>query len=46
MPISFSLDEQNRIMLITGPNTGGKTVTLKVAGLMTYYGIICYTYTC
>lgn len=34
VPISFSLDEQNRIMLITGPNTGGKTVTLKVAGLL------------
>lgn len=34
VPITFSIDEKNRIMLITGPNTGGKTVTLKVAGLL------------
>ncbi|VWL85494.1 endonuclease MutS2 [Oceanivirga miroungae] len=35
VPLSFSLLEDQRIMLITGPNTGGKTVTLKVAGLLT-----------
>lgn len=34
VPISFSIDEKTRLMLITGPNTGGKTVTLKVAGLL------------
>lgn len=34
VPLTFSIDENSRIMLITGPNTGGKTVTLKVAGLL------------
>ena len=34
VPISFSIDEKSSLMLITGPNTGGKTVTLKVAGLL------------
>lgn len=34
VPISFSIDEKSSLMLITGPNTGGKTVTLKVAGLI------------
>ncbi|CAM3448080.1 endonuclease MutS2 [Pseudostreptobacillus hongkongensis] len=34
VPISFELDENDKIILITGPNTGGKTVTLKVAGLL------------
>jgi DNA mismatch repair protein MutS2 len=34
VPISFALNADQRCMLISGPNTGGKTVTLKTAGLL------------
>ncbi len=34
VPVSFGLDPINRTLLITGPNTGGKTVTMKTAGLL------------
>ncbi len=34
VPLSFELNEQRRCLLISGPNTGGKTVTLKTAGLL------------
>jgi DNA mismatch repair protein MutS2 len=34
IPVSFNLDEPQRTLLISGPNTGGKTVGLKTAGLL------------
>ena len=34
VPTNLTLDEDTFTVLITGPNTGGKTVSLKTAGLM------------
>lgn len=34
MPISLTLDERCRTLLISGPNTGGKTVSMKTVGLL------------
>lgn len=33
IPVTLKLDEQSRILVISGPNAGGKTVTMKTIGL-------------
>lgn len=33
-PQSISLDQNNRIIVISGPNAGGKSITLKTVGLL------------
>ena len=36
VPLDIELDERKRILLISGPNAGGKSVCLKTVGLLQY----------
>ncbi|MFO7935063.1 MAG: Smr/MutS family protein [Bacteroidales bacterium] len=36
VPLTFHLEGKNRILLISGPNAGGKSVCLKTVGLLQY----------
>ena len=43
VPVTFNVSSSMRVIAITGPNTGGKTVTLKsvgLAALMSKYGLL------
>ncbi len=35
IPLNFELGERFRMLIVTGPNTGGKTLALKTIGLLT-----------
>jgi DNA mismatch repair protein MutS2 len=35
-PLTITLNSENRILLVSGPNAGGKSVTLKTLGLLQY----------
>jgi len=36
VPLNIFLDKNNRILIISGPNAGGKSVCIKTAGLLQY----------
>ncbi|MDE7081429.1 MAG: Smr/MutS family protein [Muribaculaceae bacterium] len=36
VPLSLTLDNEHRILIISGPNAGGKSVTLKTVGVVQY----------
>ena len=35
-PLTITLNSENRILLVSGPNAGGKSITLKTLGLLQY----------
>jgi DNA mismatch repair protein MutS2 len=39
VPVSFKLDNEHPVMIISGANAGGKTVVLKTAGLLSLMGL-------
>ena len=44
VPLDITLDPQTRILVISGPNAGGKSICLKTVGLLQYMlqcGICC-----
>ena len=36
VPLDITLEGENRILIISGPNAGGKSVCLKTVGLLQY----------
>ncbi|MDR2867314.1 MAG: Smr/MutS family protein [Acholeplasmatales bacterium] len=40
VPISLTMEAKNKVLIISGPNTGGKTAALKLVGLFSYLAMI------
>ena len=43
IPLRIEINEEQRIILISGPNAGGKSVCLQTAGLLQYMFPVSYT---